>query len=344
MTSAPKKIALNGFGRIGRCVLRAFLERPELQRHLCITAINEIADTATLVHLLKYDSTHGRLNADVHIELIDGQEFLCIFCMGAQLPPIAITHNDSPAKLNLDVEVLLECTGNFATPSDAKTYLGQGAEKILYSQPAFPDVDVTIVYGVNHQQLKTSDKVVSNASCTTNAVVPVIQQIHQALGIEAGVITTLHSAMNDQPVIDAYHHTDLRKTRAAIGSMIPVRTELAKGIERLLPEMADRFTAHAIRVPTINVSAIDLAITLQTKTTAEEINALLEVAATQFPKHVLAVTHEKLASCDFNHDVHSVIVDASQTQVVQGKLVKLLLWFDNEWAYANRMLDVSLLM
>ena len=344
MPTPPKRLAINGFGRIGRCVLRSFLEQPALQQKFVITAINEIADTATLTHLLKYDSTHGRLNAQVSVELRDGLEFLMINAQGQSLPPIALTHHSSPDDAQWQCDVLLECSGRFATAVDAAKHQRSGAKKILYSQPAYADVDATIVYGVNHQSLQSTDCIVSNASCTTNAVVPVIQCIHQALHIEAGAITTLHSAMNDQPVIDAYHHTDLRKTRAAINSMIPVRTELAKGVERLLPELAGRFTAHAIRVPTINVSAIDLAITLKRETSAEEINALLSDAAKILPEHVLAVTHEKLASCDFNHDMHSVIVDASQTQVVRGKLVKLLLWFDNEWAYANRMLDVAALL
>ncbi|MCK5880965.1 MAG: erythrose-4-phosphate dehydrogenase [Sinobacterium sp.] len=344
MSASPKRIAINGFGRIGRCVLRAFLEQPSLHSLFVITAINEIADTATLVHLLKYDSTHGRLNAQAHVELRDGLEYLLIDVAGDTLPAILLTHHDSPSNTQWACDVLFECTGRFATPADAAMYMQNGAAKVLYSQPAYVGVDATIVYGVNHQSLQAKDCIISNASCTTNAVVPVIQEIHRAFHIEAGVITTLHSAMNDQPVIDAYHHTDLRKTRAAINSMIPVRTELAKGIERLLPEMANRFTAHAIRVPTINVSAIDLAITLKHETNAEEVNALLERAAQQLPANVLSVTHEKLASCDFNHDMHSVIVDASQTQVVQGKLVKLLLWFDNEWAYSNRMLDVASLL
>jgi glyceraldehyde 3-phosphate dehydrogenase/D-erythrose 4-phosphate dehydrogenase len=321
-------------------VLRAYLEQPHLQQQFLITAINEIADTATLTHLLKYDSTHGRLGAQVRVDLVDGHEFLLI----NDLPPIALTHFELPHETRWQCDVLLECSGRFARVSDAEAYKRQGAAKILYSQPAYTDVDATIVYGVNHQTLQATDSIISNASCTTNALVPVIQQIHRMLPIEAGAITTLHSAMNDQPVIDAYHHTDLRKTRAAISSMIPVRTELAKGIESLLPEMAGRFTAHAIRVPTINVSAIDLAITLKKDTTAKAINMLLEHAAQTLPDNVLAVTHEKLASCDFNHDMHSVIVDASQTQVVQGRLVKLLLWFDNEWAYANRMLDVAALL
>lgn len=344
MSEAPKRIAINGFGRIGRCVLRAFFEQPALQQSFVVVCINEIADTATLTHLLKYDSTHGRLNAQVSVEQRGGSEYLLIQSQGVELPAIALTHHETPSQTQWDCDVLLECTGRFAAAIDADTYRRRGAKKVLYSQPAFADVDATIVYGVNHLNLKASDAIISNASCTTNAVVPVIQQIHQAFHIEAGAITTLHSAMNDQPVIDAYHHTDLRKTRAAINSMIPVRTELAKGIERLLPEMAGRFTAHAIRVPTINVSAIDLAITLKHETTEQQINTLLENAAQQLPANVLAVTHEKLTSCDFNHDMHSVVVDASQTQVVKGKLVKLLLWFDNEWAYANRMLDVAALL
>lgn len=333
-------IAINGFGRIGRSVFRALLERPALAAQLNVVAINELADAVTLTHLFKYDSTHGRLKAAARCD----DERLFVDAGGLHFD-VALSHQHAVADLDLShVDLLLECSGQLGSPEGAQACLGTGAAKLLYSSPAFSDVDATIVYGVNHDQIRQSQRVVSNASCTTNAVVPVIQLLDEAFGIESGAITTLHSAMNDQPVIDAYHHTDLRKTRAAIGSMIPVTTGLAQGIGRLLPSLSNAFTAHAIRVPTMNVSAIDLTVQLQRPVDVDAVNALLREASVGDLAGVMLVTDEKLASCDFNHDPHSVIVDASQTQVANGRLVKLLLWFDNEWGYANRMLDVAALM
>ena len=211
---------------------------------------------------------------------------------------------------------------------------------MLFSQPAHADVDATIVYGINHQLLSSRHTIVSNASCTTNGIVPVIQALEDAFGIESGTITTIHSAMNDQPVLDAYHHTDLRKTRAAGQSIIPVDTALALGIERILPQMRGRFSAQALRVPTLNVSAMDLTVQVRADVNEATVNrALSEAAANRFCG-VLGYTEEPLASCDFNHDPRSSIVDAGQTRV-SGRLVKVLTWFDNEWGYANRMLDVA---
>ena len=212
---------------------------------------------------------------------------------------------------------------------------------MLFSQPAQPDVDATVVYGVNHELLQGQHQIDSSASCTTNGIVPVIEALHEAVGISSGTITTIHSAMNDQPVLDAYHHTDLRKTRASSQSIIPVDTALALGIDRVLPQLAGRFTAQALRIPTLNVSAMDLTVAAATDTDAAAINAALEKAAqTQF-SGVLGYTTELLASCDFNHDPRSSIVDANQTRVSGKRLVKVLIWFDNEGAYANRMLDVA---
>jgi len=342
---SPKQLAINGFGRIGRCVLRAYLERPALHSQLSICAINEIADTQTLLHLLKYDSTHGRLPAEVSCEIDAGREYLVLQDAWGGRQRIALSHQSNLAELKWErCDVLLECTGLHGSRVEAEQLLSAGAQKVLYSQPASPEVDNTVVFGVNEKTLKPNDKIISNASCTTNALVPVVKTLHEAFGISAGAITTLHSAMNDQPVIDAYHHTDLRKTRAAISSMIPVHTALARGVERILPELKDCFTAHAIRVPTINVSAIDLTLNLKQNVDVAAINTCLAEASEQDLAGIMAITDEKLASCDFNHDPHSVIVDASQTQVTQGSMVKLLLWFDNEWAYANRMLDVAALL
>jgi D-erythrose 4-phosphate dehydrogenase len=241
----------------------------------------------------------------------------------------------------LGVDIVLECTGAFSDRATAEQHLRQGAAKVLFSQPAQADVDQTVVYGVNHRELRGAHRIASNASCTTNGILPIIKALDDVVGIESGTITTIHSAMNDQPVLDAYHHTDLRKTRAASQSIIPVDTELAKGIERILPDMVGRFTAQALRVPTLNVSALDLTVQTRQDTDVSMINRILREASHSYFDGVLGYTEELLASCDFNHDPRSSIVDASQTRVSGKRLVKVLTWFDNEWGYANRMLDVA---
>jgi glyceraldehyde-3-phosphate dehydrogenase type I len=234
----------------------------------------------------------------------------------------------------------LECSGSFSDRNTAEKHLHSGAKRVLFSQPAESDVDATIVYGCNHQQLTGSEKIISCASCSTNCVVTVIQVLDDSFSVDGGVITTIHSAMNDQPVLDAYHHTDLRKTRAAMNSIIPVDTGLGLGIDRLMPHLAGRFQAQAMRVPTINVSAIDLSVLVNQAVDTAMVNQALANAAQGPLKNILGYTEEPLASCDFNHDPRSGIVDASQTRVSQQKLIKVLIWFDNEWGYANRMLDV----
>lgn len=329
----PVKLAINGYGRIGRSVLRALVES-DYQDRMQIVAINELADCKTIAHLTKYDSTHGRFPGEVStsddVLTVNGQN-------------IAVFHQENIAELDwgaLDVDVVLECSGAFSDRATAELHLRQGAKRVVFSQPATTDVDATIVWGINQDSLKSSDKIISTGSCTTNAIVPVIKALDDNFGIDCGVITTIHSAMNDQPVIDAYHNTDLRKTRSAIQSIIPVDTGLAKGIGRILPALADSFEAQAMRVPTINVSSIDLSVVVKQSTTAEIVNQRLQAAAEQQFNGVLGLTNELLASCDFNHDARSAIVDASQTRVAGTKLVKVLTWFDNEWAYANRMLDV----
>ena len=256
---------------------------------------------------------------------------------------ISVYHCEDIASLpwgELGVDVVLECSGTFADRQTAEGHLRSGAKKVLFSQPAEATVDATIVLGVNEGILTGDETVISNASCSTNCVIPVIKTLHQAFGVEGGVITTIHSAMNDQPVIDAYHHTDLRKTRAAMQSIIPVDTQLARGIDRLLPELKGRFEAQAMRVPTLNVSAIDLSILLNTDVDVATINRVLAAAADTELTGILGYTEEPLASCDFNHDPRSGIVDAGQTRVSQRRLVKVLLWFDNEWGYANRMVEL----
>jgi erythrose-4-phosphate dehydrogenase len=300
-----------------------------------VVAINELADARTVLHLTRYDTTHGRfplpLEGDDNRLWVDGE-------------PVTLLRHAEIAALpwrDLGVDMVLECTGAFSDRATAELHLAQGAARVLFSQPAEADVDATIVFGINHQDLRAEHRIVSSASCTTNGIVPVIQALEDAVGIDSGTITTIHSAMNDQPVLDAYHHTDLRKTRAASQSIIPVDTGLARGVERVLPAMQGRFTAQALRVPTLNVSAMDLTVQTRYDTDGAGINRALHDAAQHSFHGVLGYTEEPLASCDFNHDRRSSIVDASQTRVSGRRLVKVLTWFDNEWAYANRMLDVA---
>lgn len=326
-------LAINGFGRIGRSVFRALYER-NLTASLPVVAINELADVETIRYLTRYDSTHGHFSGQVDIAgdnlVVNGQT-------------IGVTHTENLDDLRWQgVDVVLECSGAFDTRSSAEKHLRAGASRVLFSQPAQADVDATIVCGVNEGGLMGSHTIISAASCTTNCVVPVLAVLHRELGIESGVITTIHSVMNDQPLLDSYHHTDLRKTRAAIQSMIPVDTRLARGIERILPALAGRIEAQALRVPTQNVSAIDLSVVVSRDVTPATVNALLSDAAAGELQGILGYTEEPLASCDFNHDPRSGIVDASQTRVAGKRLVKLLIWFDNEWGYANRMIDVLL--
>ncbi len=322
-------------------MLRAYFENAEFSgpaSGLEIVALNELADIQTLAHLLRYDSTHGKFSGTVAVIgnhlLINGRQLSV-----SQIPELTLLpwqeHN---------IDLVLECTGSFSDRSNAEIHLQRGARRMLFSQPAAADVDCTIVYGVNQQFLSREHTIISNASCTTNCIVPVIKCLHDALGVECGVITTIHSAMNDQPVLDAYHHTDLRKTRSAFQSIIPVNTELARGIDRILPELSGRFEAQAMRVPTVNVSAIDLSVVVNANTSKEEINAIIRAASVSMLPNVLAFTDEPLASCDFNHDPRSAIVDLGQTRVSGKRLVKVLTWFDNEWAFANRMLDVARLL
>ena len=328
------RLAINGYGRIGRSVLRALYESP-LRSELQVVAVNELADARTVLHLTRYDSTHGRfprpLEGDERHLRVDGDD-ISLLCH---------PHIEDLPWGDLGVDIVLECTGAFSDRATAELHLMRGAGKVLFSQPAQADVDSTVVYGINHRELRANHRIVSNASCTTNGIVPVIKALEEAVGIDSGTITTIHSAMNDQPVLDAYHHTDLRKTRAASQSIIPVDTGLAKGVERILPAMAGRFSAQALRVPTLNVSALDLTVQTRSDTDVIAINRALHDAAQSSFDGVLGYTEELLASCDFNHDARSSIVDASQTRVSGKRLVKVLTWFDNEWGYANRMLDVA---
>lgn len=330
------RIAINGFGRIGRCVLRSLYEsaRPhELQ----IVAINELADCKTIAHLLKYDTTHGRFPGRIAVD----SDTLSI--NGDQ---VRLLHEQAIEALpwrELNVDIVLECTGEFDDRASGEKHLTSGAKKVLFSHPARSagDVDATVVYGFNHQRLTGVERILSNASCSTNCIIPVIQTLHDAFGVENGVLTTIHSAMNDQPVIDAYHHTDLRKTRSALQSIIPVDTGLGQGIDRLMPELQGCFEAQAMRVPTVNVSAIDLSVVVNREVDAAAVNRALEIAARECFEGVLGYSDELLASCDFNHDPRSGIVDAGQTRVAGKRLLKVLTWFDNEWGFSNRMVDVA---
>lgn len=337
------RIAINGYGRIGQCVLRALIEQQGAEQQgaghdappLEVVAINELSDLATIAYLTRYDTTHGRFPGRVEAEgdrlVIDGR-------------PIRVLSEAEPDRLpwgELGVDLVLECSGSFKDRATAERHLAAGAGRLLFSQPAESDVDATIVSGINDAELAAGHRIVSAASCTTNCLVPVLTVLDEALGIDHGVTTTIHSAMNDQPVIDAYHQTDLRLTRSAMHSIVPVDTGLARGINRLMPHLAGRFECLHMRVPTINVSAMDLAITVRRDTTAAEVNALLAEASRGRLAGLLGYTEEPMASVDFNHDPRSGIVDATQTRVAGGRLLKLLCWFDNEWGFANRMLDVS---
>lgn len=328
------KVAINGYGRIGQSVLRAIYSSPFRSKFI-IVAINELADIETLTYLTRYDTTHGRFPYPLRFE----RDYLHI---GDD--KIKIINEPDPAKLpwkELDVDLLFECSGTFDDRRTAEKHRESGAQRILMSHPATSEVDATIVYGYNHSLLRSQHQVVSNASCTTNCVVPILDLLYRELGIENGVSTTIHSAMNDQPVIDSYHHTNLRLTRSALHSIIPVDTGLARGIERLMPQLANRFECLHVRVPTINVSLMDLSINVQTATTAGKVNEIMREAA-RGPLHgLMGYTEEAHASVDFNTDPRSSIVDGTQTRVCGEKLVKMLCWFDNEWGFANRMLDVA---
>lgn len=330
------RIAINGFGRIGRCLLRALHESP-LREHISVVAINEPADLDSIAYLTRFDSNHGRFPGAVET---DGQG---LRIDGAA---IAVSHVSVPDEVDwagLGVDLVMECSGRYARRAEFEQFLTTGCPRLMVSHPAnsAEDVDRTVVYGINHESLTGAERLVSCGSCTTNAIVPVLALLDRCFGVEHASMTTLHSAMNDQPLIDGYHHTDLRRTRSAMQSMIPVSTGLARGVERLLPELTGRVQAKAIRVPVPNVSAIDLAVTLGRDVDALEINACLEAAAAGGLAGLLACSDEPHASIDFNHNPHSAIVDAGLTRVAGKRLADLMVWFDNEWGFANRMLDVA---
>ena len=326
-------IAINGFGRIGRNVLRALYESGR-NNHFNVVAINDVAEPEGIAHLLKYDTAHGRFGFDVTLENNTLNVAGDAICLLAQ-PDI----NLLPWR-EIGVDIVLECTGKFDDRVSGQSHINAGAEKVLFSSPGSPDLDNTIIFGTNDDTLKAEHKLVSNGSCTTNCIVPVIQALDAAFGVESGTITTIHASMHDQQVIDAYH-PDLRRTRAASQSIIPVDTRLAAGIERILPKFAGKFEAIAVRVPTINVTAMDLSVTLSTQVTIADVNHALKRVKAGRLQGILDYTEEPLVSVDFNHDPHSCIVDGTQTRVSHKQLVKTLVWCDNEWGFANRMLDTA---
>ncbi|MEW9799062.1 erythrose-4-phosphate dehydrogenase [Alteromonas sp. CYL-A6] len=330
------RVAINGFGRIGRNVLRALYETGR-NKDIQVVAINDIARPEGIAHLLKYDTAHGRFGFDVTLRgnqlVVDGDAIRLLAQPDIDLLPWR----------ELGVDIVLECTGVFTDRESGQAHLNAGAGKVLFSAPGTPDLDNTVIIGCNEESLMPSHRLVSNGSCTTNCIVPVIQVLDDAFGVESGTITTIHSSMHDQQVIDAYHD-DLRRTRAASQSIIPVDTRLARGIERILPKFAGKFEAIAVRVPTINVTAMDLSVTLDASVTIADVNEALKRARTGRLHGILDYTEEPLVSVDFNHDPHSCIVDGTQTRVSHKQLVKTLVWCDNEWGFANRMLDTAMAM
>ncbi|MBU2965679.1 glyceraldehyde 3-phosphate dehydrogenase NAD-binding domain-containing protein [Amphritea sp. 2_MG-2023] len=328
------RVAINGYGRIGQSVLRAVYEcgyRDQLQ----VVAINELSDIETVTYLTRYDTTHGRFPLPVAHNgrdlLIDGDEIRVLNQAEAGSMPWQ----------EMDVDLVLECSGSFSDRLTAQKHLDSGARRLLFSQPAEADVDATIIYGFNQQLLAADQTIVAAGSCSTNCIVPILNLLHRELNIISGVTTTIHSAMNDQPVIDSYNQTDLRLTRSAMQSIIPVNTGLNRGIDRLLPELAGRFESLHVRVPTINVSLLDISLNVSESTSAAQVNEILRMAAEGPLRGLLGYTEEAHASVDFNRDARSGIVDGTQTRVSGGKMIKLMCWFDNEWGFANRMLDVA---
>lgn len=329
------RIAINGYGRIGRCVLRAIYER-QLEQELEVVAINEPADLETMAYLTQFDSTHGVFPGKV------GRSENSLLINDKAIQVFHHTQPDAVDWQALDIDILLECSGAYSQRSELEKFIQAGCPRVLVSQPtdSANEVDYTVVLGINDTELNGQQSIVSNASCTTNAIIPVLAELDAAYGVDYAFLTTLHSVMNDQPMIDGYHHSDLRRTRSAMQSMVPVATGLARGVERLLPQLQGRVQAKAIRVPILNVSAIDLMVKLRRSTTKEEINSLFIQAAQRHP-NTLSYSDRPHASIDFNHDAHSAIIDGSQTCTNQDGLVNLFVWFDNEWGFANRMIDIS---
>ncbi|SVA17944.1 uncharacterized protein METZ01_LOCUS70798 [marine metagenome] len=330
----PVKIAINGYGRIGRNVLRALYEgqrRSELE----VVAINDLGDADTNAHLTRYDSAHGPFPYDIQVKddqlVVDGDL-------------IRVCAERDPSKLpwaEMDVDVVLECTGFFNSKEKASAHLKAGAGKVVISAPAGTSVDATIVYGVNQDSLKASHTIISNASCTTNCLAPLAKALHESVGIVEGLMTTIHAYTNDQVLTDVYH-SDLRRARSATQSMIPTNTGAAAAVGLVLPELEGRLDGFAIRVPTINVSLVDLTFTAGRATSVDEVHQIVQTASQGDLKGILLYSDEPLVSVDFNHNSASSIYDSGMTRVLNGTLVKVCAWYDNEWGFSNRMLDTTL--
>ncbi len=326
------RVAINGYGRIGRNILRAHYEGGK-KHDIEIVAINDLGDASTNAHLTQYDTAHGRFPGTVKV---DGD---CIVVNGDRIKVLA---NRNPAELPwgaLGVDVVLECTGFFTTKEKAGAHITGGARKVIISAPGGKDVDATVVYGVNHLVLKATDTVISNASCTTNCLAPLVKPLNDRIGLVNGLMTTVHAYTNDQVLTDVYHE-DLRRARSATMSMIPTKTGAASAVGLVLPELNGRLDGYAIRVPTINVSLVDLSFIAARDTTVDEVNAIMKEAAEGALSGVLAYNTAPLVSVDFNHNPHSSNFDATLTKV-SGRLVKVNSWYDNEWGFSNRMLDTT---
>ena len=328
------KVAINGFGRIGRNILRAIVELG--RKDIEVVAVNDLGPVETNAHLLRFDSVHGRFPSEVKVEgdsiVVDGRK-------------IRVTAIKNPAELphrELGVDIAMECTGIFTAKDKAKAHLDAGAKRVLVSAPA-EGADLTVVYGVNHDRLTKDHQVVSNASCTTNCLAPVAKVLHDAVGIERGFMTTIHSYTNDQPSLDQMHK-DLYRARAAALSMIPTSTGAAKAVGLVLPELNGKLDGVSIRVPTPNVSVIDFKFVANKATSKDEINAAVKRAAEQQLKGILTYTNEPNVSIDFNHDPHSATFHMDQTKVMDGTLVRVMAWYDNEWGFSNRMADTAVAM
>jgi glyceraldehyde 3-phosphate dehydrogenase len=328
------RVAINGFGRIGRNVLRAIVESG--RKDIEVVAINDLAPPETNAHLLRFDSIHGRFPGEVKV---DGDTIEC------GTGPIKVTAVKNPAELPwkaLAVDIALECTGIFTSKDKATAHLDAGAKRVLISAPA-NNADLTVVYGVNHDKLTKNDMVVSNASCTTNCLAPVAKVMNDAIGIEKGFMTTIHSYTNDQPTLDGVHK-DLYRARAAALSMIPTSTGAAQAVGLVLPELNGKLDGVAIRVPTPNVSVVDFKFVAKRNTNKDEINGAVKRAAEQQLKGILGYTEQPNVSIDFNHDARSSIFHMDQTKVMEGTLVRVMSWYDNEWGFSNRMADTAVAM
>jgi glyceraldehyde 3-phosphate dehydrogenase len=330
----PVKVAINGYGRIGRNILRALYEAKRTSE-IQVVAVNDLGDAKTNAHLTRYDTAHGPFPLPVGV---DGDSLV----VGGDR--IKVCAERDPSKLpwgQLGVDIVLECTGLFTTKEKAGMHLKAGAKKVIISAPGGKDVDATIVYGVNHKTLKASHTVISNASCTTNCLAPLAKVLHDSVGIVRGIMTTVHAYTNDQVLTDVYH-SDLRRARSATQNMIPTKTGAAAAVGLVLPELDGKLDGFAVRVPTINVSLVDLTFEAGRATSAKEIDEAVKKASEGALKGVLVFVDEPLVSSDFNHNPASSLYDTSLTKVIEGKLVKVCSWYDNEWGFSNRMLDTTL--